>query len=352
MKTGNVTGAVYDRSIHKKLKISQNNHVTGAVKGEDCAFFSCPDAAKKIITARSLTAYSCEKCGAYAVYSAANQAAAAGASKILGILLEILLPPDALEQQLRKIVEDAQQAAIELGTVLADVKASVTAAVNCSTVTATAVGMITCTADGRDNAVGRVNDAAGGNACAAGRVQRAQKPAGSQIVMTKWAGLEGSTILANACESRLAERYPSYLIDEAKNFMRYLFVTQEAAAAVKSGVGAMCAVSEGGVFHALWTLAERAGVGLEIDLKKIPIRQETVEICNWLDVNPYELAGNGSLLCIAKDGEALVDELQKEGVFAAVIGRVTDNNDRVILNGEERRFLEPAKEDEIYKILK
>ncbi len=33
----------------------------------------------------------------------------------------------------------------------------------------------------------------------------------------------------------------------------------------------------------MWELAQRAGVGLEIDLKKIPLKQETVEICEFLE---------------------------------------------------------------------
>ena len=43
--------------------------------------------------------------------------------------------------------------------------------------------------------------------------------------------------------------------------------------------------------------------------------------------------------------------MEKAGICAAVIGTVTDNHDRVIVNGEERRFLEPAKADEIFKIM-
>ena len=111
-----------------------------------------------------------------------------------------------------------------------------------------------------------------------------------------------------------------------------------------------CAVSEGGVFHALWTLAEQAGTGLEVSLKKIPIRQETVEICNELDVNPYELSGNGSLLFVTDQGEMLAEQLQQQKIPAAVIGFLSADNDRVIVNGEERRFLEPANTDAIYRM--
>ena len=60
------------------------------------------------------------------------------------------------------------------------------------------------------------------------------------------------------------------------------------------GVSAMHDVTEGGVFGALWEMAEASGVGLEIDLKKIPIRQETIEICEFFNLNPYQLISSGS----------------------------------------------------------
>ena len=109
--------------------------------------------------------------------------------------------------------------------------------------------------------------------------------------------------------------------------------------------------TEGGIFGALWEIAEASGVGLEIDLKKIPLKQETVEICEFFGINPYELISSGSMLMAAKDGNGLVMELEKAGIPAVVIGKATDSNDRVLLNEEERRFLEPPKTDELYKAL-
>lgn len=174
---------------------------------------------------------------------------------------------------------------------------------------------------------------------------------GDRIVMTKWAGLEGTVMLAERYRSGLLQRYPADLIDTARSFRRYLSVTREAAAAAVSNVGAMCAAAEGGVFGALWELAERAGVGLSVSLKKIPIRQETVEICNWLDVNPYELTGNGSLLCLTQDGERLTEAFLERGIPAAVIGTVESGRDRVVCGGGETRFLSPRTEDAIYRAM-
>ena len=54
---------------------------------------------------------------------------------------------------------------------------------------------------------------------------------------------------------------------------------------------------------------------------------------------------------VSKNGHDLVREMEKQQIQAAVIGKITDGNDRVVINGEERRFLENPKADEIYKVL-
>ena len=97
----------------------------------------------------------------------------------------------------------------------------------------------------------------------------------------------------------------------------------EAATAVKSGVCAMHSVAEGGIFGALWEMAAGAGVGLEIDLKKIPVRQETIEICEYFEINPYETASGGCLLMVADKGYDLVRKLEKEHIPAQLIAKTT-----------------------------
>ena len=120
---------------------------------------------------------------------------------------------------------------------------------------------------------------------------------------------------------------------------------------MKSGVGAMHDVTEGGIFGALWEMAEASGVGLEIDLKKIPLRQETVEVCEFFHINPYELISSGCMLMAAADGNELIRRLKENGIEATVIGKATAGNDRVLMNEDECRFLEPPKTDELYKVI-
>ena len=147
------------------------------------------------------------------------------------------------------------------------------------------------------------------------------------------------------------ENIRTTLNEKAKKLDAYISVLSEAAVAVRSGVSAMHDVTEGGIFGALWEMAEASGVGLEIDLKKIPIRQETVEVCEFFGINPYKLISSGCMLMAAEDGNTLVRELEKEGIPATIIGKATEGNDRVLLNEDEKRFLEPPKTDELYEVM-
>ena len=85
-------------------------------------------------------------------------------------------------------------------------------------------------------------------------------------------------------------------------------------------------------------------------MKKIPVRQETIEICEFYDLNPYEFLSGGALLMVTENGDALVEALMQEGISAAVIGMTTGGNDKIIRNQDETRYLEPTVPDEIWKI--
>ena len=174
---------------------------------------------------------------------------------------------------------------------------------------------------------------------------------GMDILVTKWIGMEGTAIIAKEKETELSEHFPPSFVEAAKGLEAYISVCGEAAVAVKSGVSAMHDVTEGGIYGALWEMAQASGVGLEIDLKKIPIRQETVEICEYFGIHPYRLISSGCMLMAAADGNHIVRELEKAKIPATVIGKATDNNDRVLLYEDERRFLEPPKTDELYRVI-
>ena len=107
----------------------------------------------------------------------------------------------------------------------------------------------------------------------------------------------------------LEKRFPPGFLRQAGEMEAGLFAGREAALAWERGASYVQAVGEGGVKAALWEMAKVLECGVDVNLKALPIRQETVEICEYLGVNPYQLSSTGSLLITAPEGEALAGEL-------------------------------------------
>ena len=327
MKIGKVPENVLKRSVMKQLHYKRDEVVLGPGIGEDCAALALAEDEIFVMSTDPITG-TAKDIGKLAIQITANDLASAGAEPI-GVLLTILLPDGTREIALKRIMEQMELACREAKMQILGGHTEVTAVVNQPVVNVAGVAKAK---------KGKLISTAGARS-------------GMDIVVTKWIGLEGTTIFAKEKEAELKEHFPASFVDTAKAFDQYLSVVPEAAVAVKSGVAAMHDVTEGGLFGALWEMAEASGVGLEIDLKKIPIRQETVEICEYFDVNPYGLISSGMMLMAAEDGNTLVHALKEADIPATVIGKATEGNDRVIVRDEERRFLEPPKTDELYKVL-
>ncbi len=348
MKIGKVSESVLKRSVLRQLKTKNENVLCGAGVGDDCAIFAVSEAEKlaTCVQEGDLDTVTMKQL----VCKCVNNLAASGAIPF-AVMVSLLLPETIEEPQIKQLMTEAEEACAGFsgknacegslaGSVaegdggdacpiqIAGGQTRVSRAVNTPVATITGYGKIT----GNDY-----------------RTAASAKP-GQDIVISKWIGLEGTAILAACNREKLLGRYPAYLVEEAEGFGKYLSIVPEAATAMKSGVCAMHDASEGGIFAALWELAEGAGVGLTIDLKKLPLRQETVEVCECCNVNPYELKSGGSLVMTTEDGLGLVAALEAQGIPAAVVGKLTDSNDRIIINEDEVRYMDRPRTDEIYKI--
>lgn len=327
MKIGKVPENVLKRSVFKQIQKRRPEVVLGAGVGEDCAAVKLAADETLVMSTDPITG-TAQDIGTLAIQITVNDLASAGAEPV-GVLLTVLLPEAVEEPQLRTMMGQVEAACEKAGVQIMGGHTEVTAVVNQPLISVCGVGKVK---DGK-------------------LVSTAGARPGMDILVTKWIGIEGTSILAKEKEQELLKRFSSSFVGQAKAFDAYITVLPEAAVAVRSGVSAMHDVTEGGIFGALWEMAEASGVGLEIDLKKIPIRQETVEICEFFGLNPYQLISSGCMLMAAEDGNTLVRELKKAGIPAEIIGKATAGNDRVLLNEEERRFLEPPKTDELYKAL-
>lgn len=348
MKTGKLSENVFKRSVLRQIKTKRDEVVNGAGIGENCAIFSF---GKESFTASATASVVCKsrEIAGYVVHEAVNHLAAAGAEAV-AVTVSLLMPLEAEEADVKAVTAQVEEACAKLQVQAAGFQVSATDAVKSAVVTVTAVGS-------RRKETGILKDMSSAEAALEAVSSERAMPsvkaikAGQDIVASKWIGLEGTAAIARSRGEELLTKYPVRFLEEAKEFDRFLSIVPEAATAIKSGVCAMYDVSEGGIFAALWEMAEGADVGLEIDLKKIPVRQETIEVCEFFEINPYELKSDGCLLMAVDNGYDLVRALEAQHIPAAVIGKTMDNNDRVVINEDERRFLERAKPDELYKVL-
>jgi hydrogenase maturation factor len=321
MRIGKITENALKRSVLKLIKTEFKDSTSAAV-GADCAF----SASKRVYSATATYALQSDDIGYYAVMKAVNSLVAQGISPE-HVVVSILLDENTEETKLKEIVRSCIEGCKKSGTVYAGGHTEVSNAVNRPVITATCVGYK--------------------------QEQYApEKPkAGQALVISKWIGLEGTALLAKEKKEELTGKYPVPFINDAADFKEYIQVADEAAVAIKSGVSAIHDLSNGGVFAALWEMGERAGCGLKVNLKNIPIRQETVEICEFFEINPYQFLAGGALLFATDDGEKLVTELGNAGIPATVVGFLQDGKDKIIVNEDESRFLEMPQADEIHKIL-
>lgn len=327
MKIGKIPEAVLNRSVLKQIRHRRDEVLVGPAIGEDCSIIDLNGDEVIVMSTDPITG-TVQDIGTLAVHITANDIASSGA-EVIGVMLSVLLPENTPEAELRNLMRDVDKVCGQLGIEVLGGHTEVTKTVCQPIVTVTGIGKMK----------------------KADMIKTSGARPGQEIVMTKWAGLEGTAILAKAKEKELLTRYPADFIKEAQKMLDYISVVPEARVAMKVGATSMHDVTEGGIFGALWEIGAASKVGLEVDLQKIQLRQETVEICEFFDINPYMLISSGCMLIVCDNGNLLSDKLKAEDIPACVIGRITEGNDRVVINGDEKRYLEPPRMDELYKVM-
>lgn len=323
MRPGKFSESVLKRSVLKQIKTKREEVNRGAEVGEDCAFFSFDKKEGSLITTAPIIVDEFESI-APQLTAIVNNVAAAGGEPV-GVVVSAILPDKILESVVQRLSGEMERACHNLNLQIAGGNTLISKAVKNPILNVTVIG--------KKEVVLHQNFH--------------DYKTGQDILLTKYVGLAGTAILSKMEQSKLEERLPSYIVENGISLEKEISVLPESRIAMEVGVTGMHDVSRGGIFSALWELAEKGNVGIEVDLKKIPVRQETIEICEVLGVNPYELYGAGSLLIVTDKGNQLLYELEKQQIPAAIIGKITEENGKVILNGEEVRFLDRPKNDAI-----
>ena len=164
------------------------------------------------------------------------------------------------------------------------------------------------------------------------------------IVMTGYAGLAASKKMAiehrevlNRTLTRAfldsLQRIPEEHADEEGHTVPDVFMACPYKDSSLLEEPMMVEVARGGILEALWNLADLAGVGLNVNMEKIPIRQETIEVCEILDENPYQMP-SGCRIYLTVNGNTHP---------GSVIGQTNASKARTITTREGVRYLDKPR---------
>ena len=326
MKIGKVSQTVLKRSILKPLQFHREEAMIEPSVEEMC--FGIDVQEDEQVLSSSVCLYGDEKdLGVFALAQVINDLATRGA-KAVGASIHIMLPPYAYESRLKSMVEYVEQAGSAHGVQIMCAKAEVSPVISKAIVHVDGLGALKK-----------------GNL-----LQSNMGKPDQDIVLLKWVGLEGTFRVMREKEEELSKRFVPTFLNQIKSLESEVFSERAISLAVEHGASAMQQITSGGILATLWEMAEASNVGMEVDLKKMTIKQETVEVCEFCHLNPYQLTSTGSVLIFTERGEELVSKYAEEGICATVLGKTTVDNARVILGGEEKRFLDRPAADELLKI--
>lgn len=275
--------------------------VLGPGQGEDAALVRIGGEVWAV--ASDPISFTAADAGRLAVVVNANDVAVRGADPRFFLAVVLLAPGEATSERAEGILTEIRTACDRLGVALVGGHTEVTPGLPHSIVVGTMLGPV------RDRPL-----TTGG-----------LRP-GDRIGMTKWAGLEGTSILLAELGDRLRTAHGAGAFRAAEEILAGDWLSVVPEASIAAGVGAVSAlhdVTEGGVGEALFELSRASGLELEVGADQIPVRPETRVVCDDLGMDPLGLIGSGALLvgCAEAGRGELEERLRERGIPFTWIGR-------------------------------
>jgi len=305
--------------------------VIGAGIGEDATIIDMGDT--YLVAKTDPITHVTSEIGLYAVNINANDIAAMG-GKPLWFLATILIPEASSAEEVESIFSQLSQSCKDLGVIYCGGHTEVTSSVNNPVV----IGQML------------------------GEVERSNlKPSsgarlGDDLIITKSAAIEATSIIALEKEEELGAHFPEDLILRARNYLHNpgISVVKEAnIVAPFEEVHALHDPTEGGIVTGIFEVASASNLGVEVYYDNIPISDETRLLCEFCDVDPLGSFASGSLLMAVSPSfsEEVIDRLGAEGIPAARIGVMVakEEGKRLIKQGKTLP-LPVYHQDELSKI--
>lgn len=325
MEIGKIPNSILKELVFDKLQLKRPEVLVRPQVGMDCCALEFGNYAC-VMSTDPITGSS-KNAGKLAVHISCNDVASFGVEPI-GLLITILVPPGTTGNDLDETIAQLYETARSINVEIIGGHTEVTDAVTRFVAVSTAVGRI-------------VKEK---------MVKTSGSNPGDALVLTKYAGLEGTAILASEKEEAQTV-LGKELSEEAKSFFESLSIIKEALISADYGATSMHDVTEGGLLGAVWELCEASGNGAVVYEEKVPIAASTRLICSHFKIDPLKLISSGCLLITCKDGDGLAKLLNSCGIPASVIGTMEKRGKRILKAKNGDVPIDEPGPDELYKVI-
>jgi hydrogenase expression/formation protein HypE len=311
--------------ILAQAEVKDPRVVLGPGIGLDCAVIEATEGLFFAFKTDPIT-FASDEIGWYAVQINANDIATSGATP-RWFLTTLLLPERETTGELAEdIIRQLQSACQDIGVTIIGGHTEITHGLNRPILVGTMIGEVS-----KENLV---------------TPQGAQP--GDKILLTKGVPIEATALLAGEFPEKLSK--PVSLtegnlnsrqlpgkglsqaeLEQARTFLYEpgISVLRDARLAVHAGkVHAMHDPTEGGLYTAVWELAQACGHSMIVDPALVPVPPLSRRICQILDLDPLGAIASGALLLTAptEESKRIQAALKAEGIPCALIGEVLDDD--------------------------
>ena len=322
LKIGDLKKIILNNIKNNRIEVLSNPEIGG-----DCAVVDVGD--KLLYLSSDPITGATEGIGQLAIDINANDIATSG-NEPLGVMLTILAPEGTKKESLERIIKEAQQQCDKLNMSILGGHTEITDAVNRIIISTTAIGL------GEKKQF----------------VEKKKPISGDKVLITKGIGIEGTGIIAGEKAYELELEFGKEFVNEGKKFLNLASVVEEGKIGSNYSK-AMHDVTEGGLLGGVWEFAELFNLGVKIDVSCFEVSEITKKICEFYKIDPLKLISSGTMLMIVAEEniEKLQLDLKNKNIKSFVIGELTENLNKVLIeNGIEKEISEPES-DELYKVI-
>ena len=319
-----------------KIEIDDPRVVVGPGIGEDAAVLDM--GGNYLIVKSDPITFVSDRIGWYVVNVNANDIASMGGEP-RWFLVTILLPEKKTTvPYIEKMMKDLRRSCDELGIALIGGHTEITHGLEYPVLSGTMLGE----ADKDD------------------LIKNGDVKKGDLLYMTKGVAIEATSIISRGKKDQIIGHFGEKFYRRCLSFLDDpgISVVRDAKKARASArVSGMHDPTEGGILAGAYEMARGSDVGLDIDIQKVPVYEETGKLCEFFNISPYGSIASGSLLiAVPKEESRSLERSFKNGdgpvPGLSMIGEFTGQGENVyMIDRGKRELITPTGIDEITRLL-